>query len=95
MEDVLKNLLYKHCLVYLDDICIMSNDFNGHLKSMDLVFDRLLKSGVNLKPKKCALIKKELKFLGHLLLGDGSRCDPEKTNVITNWKQPESTRDCR
>ena len=96
MEDVLNNLLYKHCLVYLDDICIMSNDFDGHLKAMDWVFDRLFKSGVKLKPKKWhCWHKKGLKFLGHLVSGDGICCDPEKTNAIKNWNQPESTRDCR
>ena len=95
MEDVLRNLLYKHCLIYLDDVCIISKTFDGHCRSMDLVFERLLSSGLKLKPKKCCLFKRELKFLGHLVSGEGIRCDPDKTKIIDEWEEPQSTRDCR
>ena len=95
MEDVLKGLIYKHCLVYLDDVCILSKNFDGHIEAMDLVFERMYSSGLRLKPKKCKLFKKELKFLGHMVSGEGIKCDPEKVKLIKEWKEPESTRDCR
>lgn len=95
MEDVLKSLIFKHCIVYLDDICIISKDFDGHCKSVDLVFDRLMNSGLKLKPKKCKLFKRQLKFLGHLVTEEGIKCDPEKTQLIRDWEEPKSTRDCR
>lgn len=95
MEDVLQNLLYKHCLIYLDDVCIMSKDFDSHLTSIELVFRRLLDAGLKLKPKKCNLFKQELKFLGHIVSGEGIKCDPDKTNVIQEWKRPETTRETR
>ena len=39
--NVLCGLLYKHCLIYLDDILVKSTDFASHLDSLELVFDRL------------------------------------------------------
>lgn len=95
MEDVLRGLIYKHCIVYLDDICIISKDFDGHCKSVELVFDRLLSSGLKLKPRKCCLFRRQLRFLGHLVSGAGVRCDPDKTRVIEEWEEPKSTKDCR
>ena len=66
----------------------MSPDFNSHIHSLDLVFDRLLKSGMKLKPAKCNLFRRELKFFGHVVTADGIKCDTGKTEVIKEWKIP-------
>ena len=41
MNQVLRELTWKHCLVYVDDVIIWSNDFESHLQHLDLVFQRL------------------------------------------------------
>jgi len=40
MNNILRPLLYKHCLVYLDDIIVFSSSLDEHLNSLQLVFNK-------------------------------------------------------
>ena len=42
-----------------------------------------------LKAKKCEFFKKEIAFLGHIIMADGIQMDPEKIKAILEW--PTST----
>ena len=79
---MLRGLIHKHCLIYLDNILVNSTDFASHLDSLELVFDRLYEAGLRLKPNKCDLFSTKLKFLGHLITESGIRTDPDKTKLI-------------
>ena len=63
MERVLSNLSWKVCLVYLDDIIILSKDFKEHLDNLRQVFTRLEQANLKMNPKKCILLQKEVSFL--------------------------------
>ena len=97
IEEVLKNLLFKYCVVYLDDILItgIGKSFDVHCDALDLVFQRLLDSGLKLKPQKCDLFKTSIKYLGFVVSDDGIRTDSDKTKVIQDWEVPTNTRDVR
>ena len=41
MNMVLRGITWKHCLVYIDDIIVWSDNFEKHLQHLNLVFDRL------------------------------------------------------
>ena len=49
MECVLRNLTYKICLIYLDDILVYSRTFDDHLCHLRQVFDRLRLANLKLK----------------------------------------------
>ena len=53
MDLVLSGLQWTEYLVYLDDVIILGRDFEDHLRSLKLVFQRLRESGLKLKPAKC------------------------------------------
>ena len=95
IEDVLKDVMYTHCLVYHDDVLVKSSDLRSHLHSLDLVFTRLSDSGLKLKPKKCKLFACEVKFLGFTVTADGIQTDPDKTILIEEWPVPTCTKDVR
>ena len=82
IENVIRGLFYKHCLIYLDNILVKSTDVASHLDSQGLVFDRLYEAGLRLKPNKCDLFSTKLKFLGHLITESGIRTDPDKTKLL-------------
>lgn len=67
MNMILKGLTWKHCLVYIDDIIVWSDNFYNHLKHLDLVFQRLRKANLTLKPLKCSFAKAEVTYLGHII----------------------------
>lgn len=48
------------CLVYLelDDVIVVGKTFEDMIKNLEVVFDRLKISGLQLKKKKCTLFTK-------------------------------------
>jgi len=67
MDLVLVGLTWEICLVYLDDIIIMSDTSDDHLSRLTTVFDRLRAANLKLKPSKCRLFQRQVIFLGHLV----------------------------
>ncbi len=95
METVLGDLLEKECLNYIDDILVIGTDFDSHMAALDKTLGRLQQHGLRLKPSKCHLFTKEVKFLGHTVDQDGIRYDQDKTEVIRTWPQPTTVREIR
>ena len=63
MEQVLHGLHWKTLLLYLDDVIVISPDFESHLQRLQDVFDRLQDAGLKLKPSKCELLQDEAHYL--------------------------------
>ena len=53
MDKVLKPVLYKFVLVYLDDNIVFSRTMEEHLQHLEIVFKLLAEAALNLKSKKC------------------------------------------
>ncbi|CAF1009622.1 unnamed protein product [Brachionus calyciflorus] len=60
MDDLLKNLTWKHCLVYLDDVIVFASDFKTHLERLDEVLRRFAAANLKLRPSKCKFVMDEL-----------------------------------
>jgi hypothetical protein len=56
MNQVLRGLTWKHCLVYVDDVIIWSKDFESHLKHLDLVFQNWYKLSCVMKAVLCFVL---------------------------------------
>ena len=95
MEDVLRDLTWKICLVYLDDIIIYGNDFGQELERLRTVFSRLRQAGLLMSPKKCSFFCREVKYLGHIVTESGVKTDPEKIKAISEWPQPKNVTELR
>ena len=95
MQRCVGDLVYQMLFVYLDDICIYSKTFTDHLEHLDAVFTRLKRHGPKLKPSKCHLFCKEVKYLGHVLSEEGISAEEEKTKAIRNWPVPTTLKKLR
>ena len=95
MEKVLSNLSWKICLVYLDDIIILSKTFDKHIENLREVFLRLEKANLKMNPKKCTFLQKEVTFLGHIVNENGIATDPSKTHAVKTWPVPQNIKDVR
>ena len=82
MSIVLRDMLWKICLCYLDDIVIYARTPQELLERLRLVLDRLREVGLKVKFSKCALFKKRIHFLGHVIYEDGVQPQPEKIKAI-------------
>jgi hypothetical protein len=76
METVLRGLTYDSCLVYLDDVIVIGRTFPEHLRNLKKVFERLREAHLKLKPDKCHLLQKEVRYLGHSVSPEGISTDP-------------------
>ena len=65
-------------MAYLDDIIIFSQNEGEHLKHIEIIFKKLKKADLELKESKCDFFKKEIHYLGHLILVNGIQPLPEE-----------------
>ena len=95
MSIVFKDHLWKICLSYLDDIIVYGRTFEELLDRLRTVLNRLREVGLKVKPSKCALFKRDIEFLGHLVSADGVDPVPDKLQAIRDWPTPHCLRDVR
>ena len=95
MEAVLHGLTWKHSLVYMDDICVFSVDFETHLKHLSEVFERLAQAGLKLRPDKCQFAMPKIHYLGHVISSEGISPNPEKVQAVKDYPQPQTVRDLK
>ena len=88
LDTVLGPELEPHVLVYLDDIVVASTTFEDHLKHLSEVFRRLRDARFKLNPEKCQFCRPSLRYLGHIIDGQGIKTDPEKVKAIVDWPAP-------
>lgn len=93
MEQTLADLT--NVLVYIDDIIVHSPNFKQHLEDLEMCFIRLRDAGLKLKPSKCHLFKKEVKYLGHYISEKGIATDPDKCKVVKEWPVPTNVQELR
>ena len=93
MDYVLTGLHWSQCLVYLDDVTIFGRDFDEHLARLRTVLTRLNAAGLSLKPSKCHWAK--LKYLGHIVDGEGIKPDPSKLLAVKDFPVPENRTEVR
>jgi len=93
MNSILEGLEGVVCL--MDDVLVYGKDEAEHDARLLRVLERLEAVGATLNREKCAFKQSSVKFLGHLVGGDGVRADPEKTSAIREMETPQSVSDCR
>ena len=93
MNVVLGNIPNVHC--YLDDIIIYSTCLESHLKTLEIVLQRLRDAGLKIKLKKCRFFMRKLDFLGHTITPDGIHMQAEKVDTIVNYPPPKNVKSLR
>ena len=79
---------FEDLIVYLDDILLWGSSIENVFEKLEMVFQRLQKYGLKLKPEKCKFFAKQVKYLGHLISEDGMSPDPDKVSVLKNFPPP-------
>ena len=51
--------------------------------------------GNKLKPRKCFVLKTEVKFLGHIVLAAGVQVDADELKVLEDWPVPRTAKEVR
>lgn len=86
MEEMLDSLRDSCCIPYLDDILCYSKTFAEHVEGVRRVLKALQAHGVKLRPTKCELFQREVRYVGRLVSADGVRIDPKDIDAIMSLK---------
>ena len=95
METLLSDMLWKKCLVYLDDVIVFGKTFDDCLANLEEVMRRIQSNGLKLKPKKCNLFRKSINYLGRVISTSGIKADPKKLDSVANWVKPANPKEIR
>ena len=95
MNEIFKEDLFKHVLIFLNDLLVYSETPAEHLEHLEKVFKKLRAAGLKLKPKKCDLFQTQVNYLGHVLDKTGIRPDPKKLEAIREWERPKTVTQVR
>lgn len=95
IDRVLGADLEPHVLVYLDDIIVVTNNFEKHIEVLSEVFKRLREANLTVAKEKCFFCRPQLKYLGYVIDSSGLHTDPEKISAIINIPTPKSVSEVR
>eukprot|EP00745_Piridium_sociabile_P019220 TRINITY_DN29067_c0_g1_i2.p1 TRINITY_DN29067_c0_g1~~TRINITY_DN29067_c0_g1_i2.p1 ORF type:complete len:1086 (+),score=245.99 TRINITY_DN29067_c0_g1_i2:620-3877(+) len=82
MEETLRDVRDECCIPYMDDALVHSSSFEEHLSHLRKVLQLLRKKGIKLKPAKCKLFRKQVKFLGHIVSAEGYKMDEADREAV-------------
>lgn len=67
MEEMLGPLRDDCCIPYLDDVLCYAKTFAEHVEGVRKVLRALQRHGVKLRPEKCELFRREVRYVGRLV----------------------------
>jgi hypothetical protein len=90
MNETLRGLIGDFLYVYMDDIIIFSKTKEEHLKHLEILFQRLEKSGLSINHKKSIFAQRSIDFLGHVVSEKGVQKQEEKIVAVKNFPRPNN-----
>ncbi|XP_052857197.1 uncharacterized protein LOC128265316 [Drosophila gunungcola] len=95
MDKVIPASLRNEVFVYLDDLLIISESFEAHMRVLSLVAGFVKTAGLTLNVEKSKFCMRSVKYLGHIV-GEGViRTDPEKISAMKDFPLPQSLKALR
>jgi len=75
----------------IDDILILSKQFDLHLGHVREVLNRLREAGLTVNTRKCTFASNNIKIFGHSVHDGSISPDDEKIEVVANWPVPKTS----
>uniref|UniRef100_A0A803SSG0 ribonuclease H n=1 Tax=Anolis carolinensis TaxID=28377 RepID=A0A803SSG0_ANOCA len=92
INEILHPLLYRGVFIFLDDILIVTEDKEKHVKLVREVLQRLREAKLYAKLSKCEFNKTQIDFLGYRISPEGLAMDPAKVSDVKEWGVPQTRR---
>ena len=95
MNRVFQPYLDRFIIVFIDDILVYSSSLEEHSKNLRIVLHTLRERQLYAKLSKCQFWLDKVTFLGHVISTEGVSVDPQKIEVVVNWKPPKNVSEVR
>eukprot|EP00644_Phytophthora_capsici_P006562 jgi/Phyca11/118478/e_gw1.36.607.1 len=93
METCFKELLYKHLLVWVDDLLLYGSNIDEYLEKLQKLFSLVNDFGLKLSVKKSSLYQRSVKWCGKIIDGAGVKHDPERIRSLREMPYPQTAAD--
>lgn len=88
MNEILKDLLFRSVLVWIDDVLLYARSAGEFLENLEHFFSILRQRKPKLNTKKCKLFAKLVKWCGELIDGEDVAHDPERLAALRQMPVP-------
>lgn len=95
MHIVLRPLLRKGVLVFMDDILVHTQDMDTHKQLVTQVLQLLHQHGLKAKMSKCTFGQQRIGYLGHIISEKGVATDDRKVQAVQQWPVPTNAKQLR
>ncbi|GFV95331.1 retrovirus-related Pol polyprotein from transposon 297 [Trichonephila clavipes] len=93
IDIILKAVIGRFMMVYMDDVIITSPSFNEHIDHLNQIFTLLRDAGLTLNKEKCHFARDKLKYLGLIISKEGIETDNSKVKAIAEMEPPKNNRE--
>lgn len=95
MDRVIGQELREFVFVYIDDLMIVSSDFETHVSRIRAVAECLRKANLTINVAKSKFAMKQIKYLGYIVGNGCLKTDPDKIRAIVEFPRPKTVRQLR
>ena len=90
LNRVFQPYLDRFIIVFIDDILVYSGNSEEHSEHLRIVLQTLRERQLYAKLSKCQFWLDSVAFLGHVISAEGVSVEPQKIEVVVNWKPPKN-----
>lgn len=95
MDKVIGQELREFVFMYIDDLMIVSSDFETHISRIKAVAECLRKANLTINVSKSKFAMKQIKYLGYIVGNGCLKTDPDKIRAIVDFPRPKTIRQLR
>lgn len=95
MDQAIDPDLRESVFVYIDDLLVVSADFDSHIVRLRRVAQCLRKANLTINVQKSKFAMKEMSYLGYIVGNGVLKTDPEKIRAISEFPVPANIRQLR
>lgn len=77
----------------MDNVLLLSNSFEKHLKDLSEVFQRLVVFKLRVNREKSHFFKLNVEYQGQVITSEGIHVTPEKVSAVTNRLPPTNKKE--
>lgn len=81
--------------VYQDDLVIVSEEFDEHIRLLSVVSDRLKHANLSINFDKSGFCLKNMRYMGYIVDENGLRPDPERVSCVLKVPLPKTVTELR